>query len=50
MDYCRIKTDNNKITGSRNRTIVFGCLILNGKQLFKQYDKFNSNIIHLWII
>jgi transposase len=31
------------VTGSLKRTIVFGCLTLNGKQLFKQYDKFNSN-------
>jgi hypothetical protein len=31
------------VTGSRKRTIVFGCLSLDGKQLFKQYDKFNSN-------
>ena len=31
------------VTGSRRRTIVFGCLSLEGKQLFKQYDKFNSN-------
>ena len=30
------------VTGSRKRTIVFGCLSLEGKQLFKQYDKFNS--------
>ena len=31
------------VTGSHKRTIVFGCLSLQGKQLFKQYDKFNSN-------
>ena len=30
------------VTGSRKRTIVFGCLSLDGKQLFKQYDKFDS--------
>ena len=30
------------VIGSRRRTIVFGCLSLDGKQLFKQYDKFNS--------
>ena len=31
------------VTGSRKKTIVvFGCLSLDGKQLFKQYDKFNS--------
>ena len=30
------------VTGSRKRTIVFGCLSLDGKQLFKQYDEFNS--------
>ena len=28
--------------GSRKRTIVFGCLSIECKQLFKQYDKFNS--------
>ena len=32
------------VTGSRKRTIVFGCLSLDGKQLFKQYDKFNSEM------
>jgi transposase len=31
------------VTGSRKRTIAFGCLSLEGKQLFKQYDKFNSD-------
>lgn len=31
------------VTGSRKKTIVFGCLSLEGKQLFKQYDKFNSS-------
>jgi transposase len=30
------------VTGSHKRTIVFGCLSLDGKQLFKQYDKFDS--------
>ncbi|MGH9999721.1 MAG: transposase [Nitrososphaeraceae archaeon] len=30
------------VTGSRKKTIVFGCLSLDGKQLFKQYDEFNS--------
>jgi transposase len=30
------------VTGCRKRTIVFGCISLDGKQLFKQYDKFNS--------
>ena len=30
------------VTGSHKRTIVFGCLSLEGKQLFKQYDEFNS--------
>jgi DDE superfamily endonuclease len=30
------------VTGSRKRTIVFDCLSFDGKQLFKQYDKFNS--------
>ena len=31
------------VTGSRKRTIVFGSLSKEGKkQLFKQYDKFNS--------
>ena len=30
------------VTGYRKRTIVFGCLSLKGKQLFKQYDEFNS--------
>jgi hypothetical protein len=30
------------VTGLRKKTIVFGCLSKDGKQLFKQYDKFNS--------
>ena len=30
------------VTGSRRKTIVFGCLSKDGKQLFKQYDEFNS--------
>jgi transposase len=29
--------------GSRKKTIVFGSLSFDGKQLFLQYDKFNSN-------
>jgi hypothetical protein len=31
------------VTGSRKKTIVFGSPSLDVKQLFKQYDKFNSN-------
>ena len=31
------------VTGSHKKTIVFGSLSLEGKQLFKQYDKFNSD-------
>ena len=31
------------VTGSRKRTIVFGCLSTDGRQLFLQYDKFNSS-------
>ena len=32
------------VTGSRRKTIVFGSLSFDGKkQLFKQYDKFNSD-------
>ena len=32
------------VTGSHKRTIVFGSLSLEGKkQLFKKYDKFNSD-------
>ena len=30
------------VTGSRKKTIVFGSLSMDGKQLFKQYDEFNS--------
>jgi transposase len=30
------------VTGSHKKTIVFGCLSMDGKQLFKQYDEFNS--------
>ena len=32
------------VTGSHKKTIVFGSLSLEGKQLFKQYDKFKSDI------
>jgi transposase len=31
------------VTGSRKKTIVFDSLSLDGKQLFRQYDKFDSN-------
>ena len=31
------------VTGSRKKTIVFGSLSFDGKQLVKHYDKFNSN-------
>jgi hypothetical protein len=32
------------VTGSRKKTIVFGCLLTDGsRQLFRQYGKFNSN-------
>ena len=30
------------VTGSHTKTIVFGALSLDGKQLFRQYDKFDS--------
>ena len=42
MDFCN-KRPIVTVTGSRKKTIVFGSLSLDGKQLFKQYDKFNSN-------
>src|SRR3954447_13339440 len=32
------------VTGSHQRTCVFGTLIINGMQLFRQYDKFNQDI------
>ncbi|MGD1837047.1 MAG: transposase [Nitrososphaeraceae archaeon] len=31
------------VTGCRRKTIVFGSLSIDNKQLFVQYDKFNSN-------
>jgi transposase len=31
------------VTGSHQRTCVFGTLTLKGKQLFRQYDKFNQD-------
>ena len=37
------------VTGSRKRTIVFGCLSLDGKQLFKQY-MINLTVVYLLII
>ena len=30
------------VTGSRNKTILFGVLSLDGKQLFRQYERFDS--------
>ena len=30
------------VTGSHSKTIVFGVLSLNGKQLFRQYERFDS--------
>lgn len=32
-----------KVTGSRNKTIVFGIISNDGKQLFRQYARFNSD-------
>jgi transposase len=31
------------VTGSRDKTIIFGVLSSDGKQLFRQYDRFDSN-------
>ncbi len=31
------------VTGSRNKTIVFGIISNDGKQLFRQYDRFDSD-------
>ena len=31
------------VTGSHQRTCVFGTLTMEGKQLFRQYDKFNQD-------
>ncbi|MFB5600895.1 MAG: transposase, partial [Nitrososphaeraceae archaeon] len=31
------------VNGCSKKTIVFGCLSIDGKQLFLQYDKFNSS-------
>jgi transposase len=31
------------VTGSHRRMVVFGCLSRAGKQLFKQYDRFDSS-------
>ncbi|GIU71234.1 MAG: hypothetical protein KatS3mg003_0736 [Candidatus Nitrosocaldaceae archaeon] len=32
-----------KIIGSHNKTFVFGSLSIDNKQLFRQYDRFNTN-------
>lgn len=32
-----------KVTGSHQRTCVFGALSMDGKQLFRQYDEFNAS-------
>ena len=34
------------VTGSHQRTCVFGTLTMEGKQLFRQYDVFNQNTFH----
>ena len=31
------------VTGSHNKTIVFGAIYLDGKQLFRQHDRFDSH-------
>ncbi|GBC73880.1 hypothetical protein HRbin04_01287 [archaeon HR04] len=31
-----------RVTGSHNKTFVFGALSIDGKQLFRQYNKFNA--------
>ncbi len=31
------------VTGSHSKTIVYGVLSLDDKQLFKQYDRFDSH-------
>ena len=30
------------VSGSHSKTIIFGILSLNGKQLFRQYERFDS--------
>ncbi len=32
-----------RITGSHKYSCIFGAISIEGKQLFKQYDKFNGN-------
>ncbi len=34
------------VTGSHSKTIVFGVLSSDGKQLLRQHDRFDSQIIH----
>jgi hypothetical protein len=31
------------VTGSHNKTIIFGILSMDGKQLFRQYTRFDSH-------
>ncbi len=31
------------VTGSHNKTILFGILSMDGKQLFRQYNRFDSH-------
>jgi DDE superfamily endonuclease len=33
-----------RVTGSHQRSCVFGAISMEGNQLFRQYDKFNGNI------
>ncbi len=32
-----------RVTGSHQHSCIFGAISLEGKQLFRQYDKFNGN-------
>ncbi|MER5175125.1 MAG: hypothetical protein ABJB76_02545 [Candidatus Nitrosocosmicus sp.] len=41
-----IERDNRsivRITGSYNHSCIFGAMSIEGKQLFRQYDKFNGD-------
>jgi DDE superfamily endonuclease len=43
MDCKRKKTDSYSHRGSHSKTIIFGLLSMDGKQLFRQYNRFDSH-------
>src|SRR6188508_544587 len=38
-----------KVTGSHKHTCLFGAVSLNGKQLFREYDRFNEDSFYKYL-